>query len=84
MSTPTAIETVRALLDARVKKWGTQADVDLDCALGSVLRDAERFQALEEAFQRDEIDAYFASTRGSDSGSVDDLAELADKLRGEK
>lgn len=89
MSTP--IEIVRAHIDARVVTWGTQADVDLDCALASVLRDAERFKALERAFSRHNDEGMITVMRWkgqriwhyTKEPDIDGLtiAELADRLR---
>ena len=77
MSTP--IEIVRAHIDARVVTWGTQADVDLDCALASVLRDAERFKALELAQDTGEIEVCWVDLMKDEP--IGTLAELADRLR---
>ena len=85
MSTPTAIEIVRAYIDARVVTWGTQADVDLDCALASVLRDADRLAALERAIRlnRGRVAIELVCERCQYGDETATLAELADRLREE-
>lgn len=85
MSTP--IEIVRAHIDARVVTWGTQADVDLDCALASVLRDAERFKALERENDTNQSDyhcrwCFWHKNLGYHIHEAK-LAGLADRLREE-
>ena len=85
MSTP--IEIVRAHIDARVATGGTQADVDLDCALASVLRDAERFKALERAHDCRSIYAMCVESHDNKARFTGynvvacTLAGLADRLR---
>ena len=86
MSTPTAIEMVRAHIDARVTQPGAEADLDLDCALASVLRDAERFAALAEAHLNPPFKgsiAVFDPERFEYVLYRGELSELADRLRNE-
>jgi hypothetical protein len=90
MSTPTAIEIVRNYHRARemAAHYVPQDDLDeqLTAALASVLRDAERFQALERAHGGcDSPDAWsYVNSEGERRFYKEPLAELADKLRSEK
>jgi hypothetical protein len=83
MSTP--IENVRGFL-AHVAARSTKPHELRFCQdLASVLRDAERFQALEQAHERcDSPDAWsYVNSEGDRRFYKEPLAELADKLRSE-
>ena len=94
MSTPTAIEIVRAQNDWWKSGLGgvpPHFRSEYESALASVLRDAERFKDLERAHRSAQTHQGW-STRIKETREMHPrrvlcagtLAELADKLRGEK
>jgi hypothetical protein len=88
MNPPTAIEIVRAHIEA-MREIRSHGGERVTTALASVLRDAERFRALEAAADpHHEGMAIFVRVYDDDthnwkavSGKPGTLAELADKLR---
>jgi len=88
MSTPTAIEIVRESLaklqDPFVAFHARPEKKAFTTALASVLRDAERFAALERAHDGcDSTDAWsYVNDDGKRRFYAVPLAELADRLKG--
>lgn len=89
MSAPTPIEIVRESLaklqDPFVMFHARPEKKAFTIALASVLRDAERFNALERALTDDKIFVSTPDPHDDDLWAPHDgtLAELADKLRSE-
>ena len=88
MTPPTAIEIVRAHIEA-MREIRSHGGERVTTALASVLRDAERFQALERAHWDHVGEGWSMYEEGPEGGSwciyhSIPLAELADKLRSEQ
>lgn len=81
MSTP--IDQVRELVRYRRLRYEARDETRLTDALASVLRDAERFKALERAITDDKIFVSAPDPHDDDLWAPHDgtLSELADRLR---
>ena len=85
MSTP--IELVKALIERRGKPSEIAYDEATTTALALVLRDAERFKALERAHGNPGVNQgwayYHEGSESWDIAGLMPLSELADRLREE-